>query len=335
MYNTSINIDGRQETLFVDSGLPQEYQKAMLINHYQKRGDYSVTELLDAPRCARLKQEHPEVETDAENLIHSVLGTAMHVYFDTHLEKSTPGLYTEVPMSVKVDGKTVTGTFDELLLTNTHMFITDLKNWNVFKWMAGEWSKVYWQLNYYHYMLAHDPEVKALFSPNKQTVLRVVILFKDWNKRDADIHKDKYPPQRGVTVFFKPLPLPEVKKHLKARLNAHRALESVPEPEWPDAPADKVWQKCTAIKVYKKDNPKKAINGGVFSLSNYNGDFDKANAQAYLLMKSKGEHDFFTKEVWTERKRCERYCPVSEFCTTYRKHCAAKNNPKVSFKIGK
>ena len=59
--------------------LPEPLYKAICNDQYVKRGDISVTTLIDSPRINALRKKHwEEIEEDAMDSIWSLFGSSVH-----------------------------------------------------------------------------------------------------------------------------------------------------------------------------------------------------------------------------------------------------------------
>ena len=318
-------VEGQPIT--VSTTIPLEVQRALQINEHVRRGDWSVTELLDNPRCARLKRMFPEEKReDPATLVSAFIGSASHERLQRFTDKQDhmDTVTTEDPLLITTkDNRTVSGScdFDKVHVMENgvvHLTIRDYKHWKTFKWGDDKWDDVFWQLQFYFLMKATQLRKNGValnWTDEPVGLLQATIIFLDWNKRDAAVRRADYPPTSVVTLEFKPLPLQAIANKMRERINAHAALENVPEDQWPDATPEDVWNKLDAVKVYKPGSDR-ACAGGVFEPSKCGG-----NDMAMEAAKAKAQEVGGTaKACWLGRKRCASYCSVSGKCSTYQKY---------------
>jgi len=175
----------------------------------------------------------------------------------------------------------------------------------------GEMEDYYWQLSYYaHLFIMSHPNVQT-----EELMCKLVFFFMDWNRKDAAIHKEKYPPGVCTTVTFKPATKEKTIAHMRQRIEKHSAILEKPEPGWPDAHPCKVWQRVKGYKVYATSNLQRAVKGGVFE----GKDPVQCLTDAMTFMKTKVGPGHTLRKITTDRVRCRSYCPWNTFCTTYQR----------------
>lgn len=318
---------GMRVNMKLGDELPKEFVDVVMTDDHITRGEYSVTELIDDPRCVALRKQHPELTKSADERLHSMFGKALHKYFETRLKPPKAGvtLYTEYPLQTEFEGHTISGTCDEIMQSDQTLIIGDIKNRTVFKYMEQDFTDVYWQMQIYRYMYT---QTLRRTLPNMW--VRCIMFFKDRNRRDASIKSPAiYPPSRGIQLNFPVLDDHKVEKYLHSRLNKHLNIRGLDEPDWPDADPHHTWQKIVAYKILKKGG-KRAVKGGVFNVSDYDGNAQKAQAEAIIFAKRKGS-DHTVHIHRTVPKRCQRYCPVNEYCSSWQRY-KQNNNIKETKK---
>ncbi len=305
-------------------GVPYFYEQVLTESAYEKKGDFSVTELLDDPRCAKIRTLAPEREgQDPSKLVHSTVGTAIHQYFQSKVK--APEVMLEHRMLVRpfpYPNVLISGTADAIRMptvkdTDKRVIVYDIKNCKVYKWMQMDFENFYWQLSIYAFLFASTSFTAPSYCHEKM-LCKVVMFFMDWNKKEAAIHKDRYPPSVCTTLTFQPAPKATLEAFLLGRISSHLTLQNRPEPEWPDADPTKVWQRIQGYRVYKKENLDRAVNGGAFLLDSP----QEALEQATAFLREKGSGHVLRKCV-SDRVRCRAWCPWSDMCSPYQTWLAA------------
>jgi len=280
------------------TGLPKQLVKALQSSDYEKKSDYSVTQILKEVRPVILAQRHnKDIEKDVTEMLWSFLGSAVH----TFLEKGeTSGDITEERLYYRAtEGKTVSGKFD--------LYDSETKTLYDFK-ITSKWSYVYIadkkdfqkQLSIYAWLLEKEGF--------KVEHIANILFFRDWGKYDVD-----KVPSSMVVVEHPILPkidgLP-IQEWLNERISDFEACKDVADDDLPFCTPEYRWAKYTA-KVIPEGNKRSVKNFD----SSEEGWKEKAEALADQLTKEKDrKHNV---EIYGEEwKRCE-YCDARDFCNQY------------------
>jgi hypothetical protein len=231
-------------------------------------GDYSVTQLLDDPRCALLEQLHPECgATGPERRMPLIMGRALHEFFENHIHDPTfvkEHTFMEAITVATDQGplpKILTGTPDLIQFREAdgHIAIYDFKTWSVHKWRRRDFSTAMMQLSIYAHLLRTKRQ-------SADISLSLLVFLKDWNVRDFAIAgPENYPANDILLINFKPFEDHTITAFLTERITLFESYVASPESSWPDAPMEATWSEPEAYRVYKNDSTR-AIRGGVFRI---------------------------------------------------------------------
>lgn len=259
-------------------------------NEYYTKGasQYSVTELLSAPKIKRLREKFSEnIEQDVSDMLWQMLGSALHVVFE---RSQTPGCVTEERLFVSVDGVTVSGQIDLQQEYPDGIVLTDYKftsAWAVMQDKA-EWEQ---QLNVYAWLVRK--------AKGKNVVgLKICAMIRDFSRHD---HRENYP---QAPIHMMDLPIWDdavTEKYVMDRLHKHQLskMQSELEEELPPCTDEERWMSETVYAV-KREGRKTAIK--LFK------SIEEANE---LAIKENG----YVEKRSGEPKRCTgNFCGVSAHC---------------------
>jgi hypothetical protein len=270
------------------NNFPEALVRAIANDKYSKGdSDFSVTELLQPPRIRALKIKHShEIVEDVEDRLWSLYGQIVH----SILERANEVDLVEKRFTGNFGDHTVSGQIDSLVLKDG--ILSDWKFSTAWAFKVNQDPKPEWtaQLNMQCELLRQNGiEVKKL---------QIVGLIRDWQIRDAKNNPD-YPQAQVVTQNIEMWPSAKTQSFIAMRIALHKAAEK----ELPECSSEETWSKPDVYAVMKNT---RAINGGL--------QFSEAAAKE-LQAKNPGTRIEFRKG---EAVRCSMYCPVSEFCTTFK-----------------
>lgn len=311
--------------------LPEPIVAALSNDKYVKRGDISVTTLIDSPKVSLLKK-HFDYEEDVLDMTWALLGSAMHVILERSVEvlqandkalNLEPRFTSEFQMSISVEGWTLTGTTD--LLQRTPKIMWDYKNcsvWKIIKAKKG-YCKYTGAVIYHADPKEHDSWVKQLniynwiLSKNfgwKAESLRILTIAKDW-KESERMQNDDYP-EAPIAVIE--LPVYEdsmIESYVNERIRYHQychaifashGIDAVP----PCTPEER-WQRPETWKFYKHESAARATKN--FEI------IDEATFNQAVAYEQATAPVGFVKRVFPGQSvRCERYCPVNKYCSYFK-----------------
>ncbi len=271
--------------------LPEPLAKALMFDDYDSEGDISVTGLIQPPRIRQLLLRHnDEIVRDVIDNFWTMLGKAMHKILEEYAGKEE--VLEEQRLKIKVSGWTVTGKPDLWLASGK---LIDYKFTSIWVVIFGVKPEHEQQLNMYAYLYRYEG-----FDIDK---LEILVLGRDWSPSKA-LYDKKYP-QQEINALSVPLWSEEKQiAFIKKRVDIHQKAENLSDDSLPDCTAEERWEKPTTWAVMKEGR-KSAVR--VFNTTgkavNYIDQLPVKDAAKLNIVKRPGE-----------ATRCERYCPVAEFC---------------------
>lgn len=260
---------------------------------YYSKGSsqYSVTELMSAPRIRRLREQYVDaIEQDVSDMLWQMLGSALHVVME---RGQTPGFVTEERLFYEMDGVTISGAIDLQEETPQGVIITDYKFTSAWAVMQ---DKVEWQqqLNVYRWLVE---KVKG----KRVKALRICAFIRDFSRHET---KEGYPKAPIEMVEIEMWPMDTAEAYIRGRLNEHRLskvnhdlgdelVHCTPEDRW----------MSETIYAVKREGRKTAIRV-----------FKNLEEAKELAEKEKG----YVEVRPGEPKRCTgNYCGVAQWCDQY------------------
>jgi len=268
--------------------LPESFARALAHDGYDYDPEaISATGLIKAPRQRILEKRHwDELEQDVTDRVWALLGSAVHYMLD---KASGHNSLNEERLAVDFDGTKIVGKPD-LLEGNT---LYDYKITSVWKYVYGisdDWEK---QLNIYNYLYkSYGFDVKDL---------QIVAVFRDFSQNKA--HEDNYP-SIPLNVFrIKMWASEDILAYISDRIDLHKEAEKLADDELPFCTDEERWKQPTKYAVMKNNN-KRAVK--------------LYDNEADAIEHAKTDKAFWIQERPGIAKRCEKYCPVKDFCNQYK-----------------
>lgn len=276
--------------------LPEPLYRAICNDTYVKRGDISVTQLIDSPRVRQLKGKHyDEIQEDAIDMVWALFGSATHSIIERAVVDSDRYL-SEVQLQMDHLGKILSGTadlYDKETKTLydfkvTSVWAVTLKN-DFWQWEA--------QLNTYAYML-------RLIGYEVETI-RIVAILKDWKQGEADRNYStgKYPSKQISEVALAVYSQKAMSKYIDRRMKAHFEIDY---DNLPECNEKERWAKPSTYAV-KDPTKKRALK--VCS--------SQKEAEDYIKQIGR-EGDLIIELRQGKDTRCEGYCSVAPFCSQFK-----------------
>jgi hypothetical protein len=260
--------------------------------HEHKRGYISASEFPNSIKQIILKRRHQgEIITDASDHLYTIMGTAMHAFFEKHTGGAEE---SEQFLEVEVNGKKVTGTSD--LYNPETKTITDYKNTSVWTIVYGsrnkDWSI---QLNVYAWLLKQ----KGKDVEN----IKIECYLRDWNKKSSS--GDNYPSIQWRTINLEVLDEKTVRSYIESKIDTLIKWESFPDNELPDCSNEHIWRQQDKWAVMKKGR-KTAVR--VLDTEELAREFLASNPDDSLSI------DFRPGVA----SRCHLYCEYNKYCDQYK-----------------
>lgn len=263
-------------------GLPSALVRAVKNDAYTGGGDISATRLIDSPQIRMLRKKYSKVIVeDVTDRLWSLMGQAIHHV----LERADDDAIVEERYFMDVEGWSLSGQIDRMLPDEG--LIQDWKF--VSTWKANgdaAWTE---QLNV----------LRQLVMANGYTVkqLEIVAIFRDWSRATAK-RNPEYP---QVPVKIIPVDVWDDEKamtFIRERVLSHQKAEAGEQVPCSDEDRWKTETTYALMKVGGKRATKVVLNREDL------GEID----DGYEVIVREGSY-----------KRCEEFCPVSEFCTQFTK----------------
>ena len=281
-------------------GLPKTVFDVLANDGYKAgKDDYSVTSLLKSPRQLQLyRRNFDNIEEDVSDRVWSLLGQAAHSILEKHGDDTS---LVEERLYTKVYDRTISGQVDHF----HNGTITDYKVTSVWTLIRGtkieDWTK---QLNIYAYIFnKNDYEVRHL---------QIVAILRDWSETEKLRNKD-YPASPIVVVPITLWDVNEQEVFVHKLVGKHIVAEKLSSSDLPKCTPEEMWQTPNVYAVMKEGR-KSAIKL-----------FDNKEAANEFILESCPDNwkDGHSRDLYWVQTRpgtcrnCERYCPVSSFCSQW------------------
>ena len=288
---------------------------------YSSSGDYSVTEIIDPPRLVRLKKRYgSETIQPLSAVIPSMMGTAMHEYFEKYLKKwvfkTGYGGYTfEEQLEVEMLERKLSGRYD----IRDNLDLIDLKTCKVWKKVFDpdlkEWVQ---QQNCYAFLLkeSRNIDIKRLL---------ITAVYKDWQEGQSLRNKD-YPNHQIEEYELPKWPYEVTKQFIEGRLMLHIAAEDLPDDKLPACTREERWERFpeghqVAYAIMKNSKSNRAMK---VVKTNIDDAFKEVQSMKGITK------DSFIEVRYAQRTRCEHWCNVKDYCNDYKSYAAAKQNNSLN-----
>lgn len=297
----------------------------MEAERYSKSGDYSVTDLINPPRVVHLKKRYGhKVGVNLETGISSMLGTAVHEYFEKYLDMWCDkydydgyDLEAQIKREFEVGGDkvTVSGRYD----IREGSALYDLKSIKVWKLIFDpNLDEFHEQQNLYSYLLYLDGI--------ELDTINIVALYKDWQEGNA-LRDRNYPRHQMMEYGLTHWSREDQEALLMDRLTTLHAHRNASDEELPICSRDERWERhqggatihYAILKNRKAKRATKVIKEGTL---------DEAIEVARGM---KGMTKASVIEVrYAIPKRCVKYCDINEYCSFWKEWSAKNDAGKVN-----
>lgn len=304
-----------------NTGLPEPLFHALAHDPYNgwvsPPDRISVTELIDSPQVVALRRAYrDQLQEDISDMAWKILGEAGHSVLENAAKEFPERYLCERRLKVDLDGMTISGRFD--MFDRKEDTLYDFKFTSVYKVIMSD-SDVAWQrqMNVYAALLSSYGFFNA--ETNKQEVLnvkkaKILCILKDWSKSKSEFERG-YPPSPFAVIDIKLYHPQQMINWIRGRLADHKlALSTVStqNPVMSCTDQDR-WAKPTVFAVMKSPNAARSSKNCS----------SREEAEQFVAKKiHEGDPDFlnaFIQERKGENVRCERFCPVKDFCPQYKK----------------
>jgi len=288
-------------------------------DHYHKKGDYSVTDLIAPPRIVALKTRYPECEKSISMMqsTASLIGTGVHAYIERLLKPWESKYSLEQTLTTKILKRTLSGTYD-ILVNGKNLFdIKTCKTWKlIFDPEMTEWVE---QQNIYRWLLKQsDEDVESL---------NIIAVFLDW--QEGMLVRSKTYPREPMQVFPLPVwPDEKTKEFVIRRLTMHMDCEELPDDELPECTPEERWERFPegVTKKYAVMKTPKAARAMRVLIS-------RKETEKFCRSSKNLTSESFVEIRYATRTRCERYCKVNSKCNYYNMYMRAKENGTLNENI--
>ena len=268
--------------------LPESLYQVLSADRYERKGDYSVTDLINPPQIVQLTRRYwDELAEDASDRIWMLVGESVHAIISWH---DNPNALKEERLFMKLPDGEVSGMPD--LLEGTKL--TDYKVTSVWTVVDGnvrpDWEK---QLNCY----------AVLYRANGFDVseAQVIAILRDWSKGKAK-RENGYPQSQVKVIAVDVWQHEEARMYMEKRLKLHKGSESLEDQGLPECSFEDRWGRPTTFAVMK-DKAKRATRV-----------LDSLPEAEMYIERNKLGNEYFVEERPGGFARCEGYCAVSHIC---------------------
>lgn len=282
-------------------GLPQTLVNLAMRDTYTRGAAHiSVTELIGSPRIRIMRGRHKgEIVQDVSEMLWSLIGRALHTVVEHGADEDH---IPEERLFLEVNGWKVSGGID-LQVTNRDVdgnpisvALSDYKftsAWAVMN-VKPDWER---QLNCYAHLVEQVKGVPV-------TGLSINAIIRDWSRREA-ARKPEYPQAAAQVVPIRLWSTEERASYIKRRVEMHQ-----------DAERRDAWQEdlplCTDEERWFAPGKLAVVKDGrVRALKLFEAN-ETEQAEAYAA-----ENKAKVEVRPGENKRCDTFCPVSQWCEQY------------------
>lgn len=291
-------------------------------NHYTPYGDYSVTTLISPPRIARLQKRYgKDAEPDVQRDMPSIYGTAVHNYMEHCLRKydmvDDVQYELERMLFTKMGDRMITGRFD-VLANGKHMYdFKTCKTWKtIFDPNFEEWHE---QQNIYAFILLREQGITV-------DTINIIALYQDWQEGQA-LRSSSYPQSQMIEYELEKWEPQVVEEFIRERLYLHKQCEELPDNELPECTREERWERFsdgrTVQYALMKDKKARAAVSGSLKCNSV-----KELVELARTKKLTGES--FIEVRYAQRKRCEKYCAINQWCNLYQEYCEKKQSDTLN-----
>lgn len=326
-------IDPRVTNRF---NLPPSIFHSLAYNPYygkpRDRNRISITELIDSPQVVWLRRKHDDdLARDAADRLMAWMGEAVHEML-TNAKRAFPERYVlEKRVKVQWGDWIITGRFDCFDLQAN--ILEDLKITSVYSVLMGKKQIWHDQINAYAYLLRTcgyemRDENGGLIGYEKlnPSMGRINAILRDHSNRKAMFDRN-YPKIAEKTID---IPIWDdhkshtfIEERLRLHAVARHAVETGQDLPIPECTSEDRWEIPSKYKVMLPGKKRSSRNLPT-----------KQEAMEFITSKIAGGKNEFARaniiEEVGEQIRCQRFCPVRDWCPQYAsKYALDPNTPPV------
>jgi hypothetical protein len=289
---------------------------------YSKSGDYSVTDIISPPRVVHLKKRYGHLATpDLGASIPSMLGTAIHEYFEKYLklwiDKHGYDKYTlEEQVQIERQGRKVSGRYD--IREGDQLY--DLKSIKVWKLIFDKNLDEYHEQQNLYRLLIYLDKGKTVNG------LNIVAIYKDWQEGNA-LRDRNYPQQQVIEYALSIWPFAKTEEFLDVKLAELIRCEEVEDEALPICTRDERWERhpggetihYAILKNRQAKRATKVVRGGTLEDATKIARGMKGMTAASVI-----------EARYAMPKRCMKYCDVNEYCSFYKAWAQAHKKGTVN-----
>jgi hypothetical protein len=297
--------------------LPEPIVQLLIkLSQYQRKSDYSVTELINPIQIVLLRQRHyDEIEEDASDQIWRLLGILLHLALE---QVDVKNHLQEEAIRLQVLKRTISGRTD---LYSHEKKITDYKLTSSYSKVFGsrtkEWTE---QLNCCAWLYR-----SIGFEVNE---IELFIVYRDWSAGKAKGNQD-YPQKNNEVLKLQLWDYEKQTDYIHDKVSQLIQYENTPDDKLPECTSEDMWERPTtyalmkhgrksAIRVFDEIEP---LNNYIFDNIPYSISKIESSKRGMAL-----EEPYWVDIRLGERVRCESYCSVNKFCTQFAKYKEAKDD---------
>ena len=309
--------------------LPEPVFKLLTSDEYDKQGDYSVTQLLQAPRQSILKERHlDKTSQNVMNRMFMVRGNMMHSAFSN---VKTSGAIIEERFMINVLNKQISMKADYVWPymeqnNKKHFEILDAKDPSHYVVNPGPGQQWYNKDSWTTRVDKHEDWIKQINCYAYGMRMRgfnvdagkLVLFLRDWSYvEEQRSHGGKpYPPHEIAIV---PIPMwsdAATLKFLESRVRIFEECRQLRDEELPECTRNERWADLDRYAVGTgSGSDARALPGGAKFETEGEAIIFNNERNSKKATKKKGRVTFRP----AESKRCERgYCPISGYCNQFK-----------------
>lgn len=278
------------------NGLPQACVNCVQNERHNEPNSLSATTLIrGACETIIIDKKFDEIETDVEDNMNAIMGTAFHNVMEEHETENV----AEQKFSVPVNGINITGKIDAY--SAEKKLIIDYKTCASWKIIHKDFDEWYKQGTIYAWLLKQSGiEIKTC---------RFIAWMKDFSPTEAERNPD-YPQSSIYQYEFEVTDesLVEIEQFIKDKVELYLAERNKPLEELTPCSPKERWQSEAVFAVMKKGR-QSAIN----AKSTTRDDAEKIITELKSDPKN-AKNEYFIEERPAVDKKCVRYCIARKFC---------------------